>query len=231
MKLFEKVGTNPTEFLKWLLIVIGTTIAGVVAVDFFDLGWSTAEIIGTTTGAVTVWLLAKNRPLGWWWGIISVAFFIYVFYTVELYGEVTIQVFYLVTSFQAIWLWVRGGEKKKGREIKHVPMKVVAATIPLFIVGWIGAFYALQALNGALPVWDSLTTVMSITAHIYLVFRFVQSWWLWIAVDLIYIPLYLSRDLTLTSALYVAFLLMSVMGAIEFWKEVQSRKPVEVERA
>ena len=221
MALLNKIGTNLREVIIWFLVVLGTTAAGLLAVDYFDLGWSWVEVLGTTTGAVTVWLLAKNRPLGWWWSIISVICFIYVFYSVELFGEVTIQVFYLITGFQAIWIWVRGGAKKEGRPITSVPMKVVAFTVPLFIFAWVTTYFVLQALGGAAPFWDSLTTVMSITAHLWLVFRFAQSWWIWVAVDIIYIPLYLSRDLQLTSALYVVFLAMATMGAIEFWKALK----------
>lgn len=225
--LLTKIGTDSKEVLKWLLITIVATGLALLAVDVFDLGWSWVEVLGTTTGAVTVWLLAKNRPLGWWWSIVSVICFVYVFYNVELYGEVAIQIFYLITGFQAIWLWVRGGAKKEGRPITNVTWQVVAITIPLFLLSWVGVYFALEALNGAVPLVDAFTTVMSITAHLWLVFRFVQSWWLWIAVDLVYIPLYLTRDLQLTSALYVLFLMMSIMGAIGFYKDVQSRKALE----
>ena len=56
----------------------------------------------------------------------------------------------------------------------------------------------------------------------WLVFRYAQSWWIWVAVDIIYIPLYLSRDLQLTSALYVVFLAMATMGAVEFWRALKT---------
>lgn len=219
-----RVGTSTKELFNSFLVIIATTIAGMSAVSIFDLGWSTVEVIATTTGAVSVWLLAKNRPLGWWIGLISVACFIYVFYTVALYGEVGIQIFYLLTSLQAIWIWVRGGAEHEGREVSMVPWRVVAVTVPLFAIVWIASYFGLKELGGAAPFWDSLTTTMSITAHVWLVFRYAQSWWLWVTVDLIYIPLYLSRGLALTSGLYVAFLIMASMGLVRFWKEAQANR-------
>lgn len=217
-----KVGTGSKELFGSIFGIALVTIFGITAVNIFDLGWSTVEVVATTTGAVSVWLLAKNRPLGWWIGLVSVACFVYVFYTVQLYGEVGIQIFYLATSLQAIWIWVRGGAEHEGRKVAHIPWKYVRITAPLFLVSWAIAWYLLARFGGAAPMWDSLTTVMSITAHIWLVFRFAQSWWIWVSVDLIYIPLYLSRDLTLTSGLYVVFLILATMGLVRFWKEAQT---------
>ena len=68
----------------------------------------------------------------------------------------------------------------------------------------------------AAPYWDALTVVMSLTAHLYLMWRFVDSWYLWISVDVIYLPLYVSRGLALTAVLYAVFLVMSVGGLRRF---------------
>ncbi len=221
-----KLGFTVKELIVSLLVVCVATVMGLWAVNWFDLGWSSIEVLATTTGAVSVWLLAKNRPLGWWIGLISVAAFLWVFFTVELYGEVAVQMFYLVTSVQAIWIWMRGGSNHGERIVSHVPHKIAFITLGLFLVGWASAWWLLTVVNGAAPMWDSLTTVMSVTATFWLVWRYAQAWWIWVAVDLIYIPLYLSRGLKLTAALYVGFLLMATMGLISFWKEAQENDRV-----
>jgi len=58
--------------------------------------------------------------------------------------------------------------------------------------------------------------VLSLVAHVYLMGRYVESWYVWIAVDVIYIPLFASRGLYLTSGLYAAFLGMAVVGLRNF---------------
>tara|TARA_R110002072_G_scaffold150267_2_gene298561 strand:- start:277 stop:489 length:213 start_codon:yes stop_codon:yes gene_type:complete len=46
--------------------------------------------------------------------------------------------------------------------------------------------------------------------------RFVESWYLWIAVDTIYVPLYASRELYVTAGLYAVFWLLALRGLLHF---------------
>ena len=180
----------------------------------FDL--TPLEVFAVVTGAWSVWLLSRNSPLGWWIGLASVTAFGVVFFRARLFAEVGIQAFYFVTSVQAIRIWLRGGADRTERPVTDVPRRVVLVTAPLFVIGVIVLRTLLISIHGAAPFWDALTTVMSLTAHLYLMWRYVESWWIWIAVDVIYVPLYLSRGLALTSALYVGFLAMSVGGLLHF---------------
>lgn len=174
------------------------------------------EVLAVVTGAWSVWLLARNRPLGWWIALVSIASFAVVFYRVRLFAEVGIQVVYFITSAQAIWIWMRGGGQGAERPVTHVPARVWLWTLPAAAVGFVLLRSLLITADGAAPFWDALTTVMSLVAHGFLMFRLVESWWIWIAVDVIYVPLYYSRDLTLTAALYVGYLLLSISGLRTF---------------
>lgn len=180
------------------------------------------ELLAVITGAASVWLLANNRPLGWWVGLVSVTAFGWVFFQVSLFAEVAIQGFYFVTSVLAIRLWMRGGPTQSGVPVSSVPFKVVLFTVPVVVLTTLAAMLFLQRIGGAAPFWDALTTVLSLTAHLWLVRRYAESWWIWVAVDLIYVPLYFSRGLPLTSALYAVFLLMAIYGLLRFRRELQA---------
>ena len=187
-------------------------LACLALVSTFGLGWSWLEVLATATGAHCVWLLARNQVSGWWIGIVSVAAFAVVFAGARLYGEVGLQVFYIVTSIQAVWLWLRGGAAGSPREVTDVTPRVLTISTVLVAGGVAILWWVLRRVEGAAPFWDALTVGLSVTAHLWLVWRYVQAWMIWIAVDVIFVPLYLSRGLTLTAGLYVGFLIMSING-------------------
>jgi len=174
------------------------------------------EAIAVITYAWSVWLLAKNNPWGWWIGLVGTTLYGIVFYEAKLYAEVGLQVFYFITSLQAIYIWLRGGEHQTERPVGHVSWQGLTITAVLAIASVFALRAFLLAIRGAAPFWDALTTVMSLVAHLYLMGRFVESWYLWIAVDVIYVPLYASRNLYLTSFLYGIFCFMAINGLRNF---------------
>jgi nicotinamide mononucleotide transporter len=182
------------------------------------------ESFAVVTSAGGTWLLAKNKPLGWWVGLVGIVVYAIVFYRVRLFAEVGIQAVYFVTSLQAIWIWLHGGQQKKERPVGRITLRWALVTLVAAALATWGLYELLVVLRGAVPFWDAVTAVMSLVAHIYLMLRIVENWWVWIAVDVIYIPLYASRGLHLTSVLYGAFLIMSIYGLINFLRIYREQK-------
>jgi nicotinamide mononucleotide transporter len=192
-----------------------------------ELGW--LETIAVVTYAWSVWLLAKNDPAGWWIGLVGTALYGVVFYQAKLYAEVGLQGFYFITSLQAIYIWWRGGQNQTEKPVGRVSGKWLVATAILAIASVFALRWFLITIRGAAPFWDALTTVMSLVAHLYLMARWLESWYLWIAVDIIYVPLYASRHLYLTSFLYGIFALMAVRGLQNFQRIEREQRLKAVE--
>ncbi len=182
------------------------------------------EAIAAIASAWSVWLLAKNNPLGWWIGLIGVIAYAAVFYQVKLYGEVAIQSFYLITSLQAIYIWLRGGENSTEKPVCRISKLWLILTAVLVTVGVFGLRTVLVSLGGAAPFWDALTTILSAIAQLYLMERYLESWYLWIVADTIFVPLYASRGLYLTSILYAIFWLMAIHGLQNFQRIYSEQK-------
>ena len=205
-------------------IAVSILLLLLAALDAVPFELSLLEAAGVVAYAWSVWLLAKNRPLGWWVGLVGVTLYAIIFFQVQLYAEVGIQAFYFVTSLQAIYIWLRVGQRREQRPVGRVPWRWIAATVVLGVGAVFGLQALLIALRGAVPFWDALTTVLSLIAHLYLMGRFVESWYVWIAVDIIYVPLYASRGLAVTSGLYVVFLIMAIYGLITFLRTYREQR-------
>jgi nicotinamide mononucleotide transporter len=182
------------------------------------------EAIAAIASAWSGWLLAKNNPLGWWIGLIGIIAYAAVFYQVKLYGEVAIQFFYLITSLQAIYIWLRGGENSTEKPVGRINQRWLILTPVLVTVGVFGLRTVLVALGGAVPFWDALTTILSATAQLYLMKRYLENWYWWIVANTIYVPFYASRGLYLTSILYAIFWLMSIYGLQNFQRIYSEQK-------
>lgn len=170
---------------------------------------------------VSVWLLARNRPLGWWIGLVGSLLYIWIFSRPEVWlpGEILIQVYLVLTSLWGIWMWLKGGKDRHEKPVGRASPRLMAWTAVLGLVAWAALYWAFSSVEGRVPFWDSLTTVVSFIAQIYLVLRLVESWHLWIAVDVVYVPLYASRELYVTAGLYAVFLVLAWQGLVNFRRE------------
>ena len=71
-----------------------------------------------------------------------------------------------------------------------------------------------------LPWLDSSLTGFSLIAQWWQARKYLANWWLWIAVDLIYIGEYIYKHLNLTAGLYGFFVLLAILG-LRDWQRAQ----------
>lgn len=180
------------------------------------------EVAANAAMAASVVLAGRNSIHTWWLGIIGCSLFGVLFLRTQLYADATLQVFLIATSAVGWWQW-RHRERAPRRAIGHgkpVDMLAAAAAGVLAAVAY-GAF--LDARTDAhAPFADSLVLMLSVIAQLLLMRRRVETWWFWIAVNIVAIPLFASRGLWLTSALYTGYLVNAVV-ALHHWKKLEAR--------
>ncbi|NKS16886.1 nicotinamide riboside transporter PnuC [Rhodococcus hoagii] len=185
---------------------------------------SWAEVLGFVTGAWCVWLVGRQSVWNWPIGIANNLVWILLFATAGLFADSALQVVYIAL---AVWGW-RNWVQGRAGETLAVTGTTGTEWVWLAGAGIAGTGALMLLLNTAtsstVPFWDAVTTVLSLLATWGQATKRWESWLLWIAADLIYIPLYLHKGLTLTALLYAGFLLLCVRGLLA-WRRSRATDP------
>ncbi len=190
------------------------------------------ETFGVITGIVNVWLLARQNIWNWPVGLANNALYVAVFLASGLYGDAGLQLVFIVLGITGWWNWRQSAKVPTQRVpaqtdvrialcVQTTPRMTWAWLLPVTIFSALGLrWFLARFTNSTVPGWDGLTTALSLAATYLQIKKLLETWWLWILVDLIYIPLYYAKDLWRTSLLYVVFLALCVMGLRQWEREL-----------
>jgi nicotinamide mononucleotide transporter len=176
------------------------------------------ELGGALVSAWAVWLTARRRPWCWPVGLVSVLVYGWIFIDARLYSDALLQLAFagLIVYGWRRWLQNLGDD---GR-VQLAPLPIVQA-IGHVAIGAVAALllgYSMHRwTNAALPWLDAALTAFSLVAQWWQGRRHVAAWWLWIAVDVIYIGEYIYKHLLITSVLYAGFVVLAVIG-LRAWR-------------
>lgn len=193
--------------------------------EAFSVPVTVIEIIGFVTGGVCVWLVAKQNIWNWPIGILNNAAFLILFIGAGLYADATLQIIFAVIAIYGWYKWTHA----KGMELATLPVsystwKERSALFTLTALATIaGVTGLLHLTNSDVALWDTLILTMSLAATYYQAKKHIDSWFIWIAVDVISVPLYFSRGLVLTSILYFIFLCICIKGLIDWKKDYKAQ--------
>lgn len=87
------------------------------------------------------------------------------------------------------------------------------------------ALYLSRQTDASLTFWDATTTVLSQVAQYMLAKKWIENWWVWISVNVLYSGVYAFKGLYLTSAQQLVFIALSVMGYLAWRKELLGAPP------
>jgi nicotinamide mononucleotide transporter len=184
---------------------------------------SSVEWIAALLGVVNVALVVRRSMWNYPFGLAMVTLYFFVFADAKLYSDALLQIFFFAINFYGWWNWTRAD--KVDDRIAVVLME------PASRMMWIGGTFAgilawgtlmARFTDAAAPYPDATVAGLSVAAQILQSRRRVESWILWIAVDVLAIGLFLSRGLNVTAGLYVIFLVLAVAGLVEWKKKVTS---------
>ena len=184
---------------------------------------SAAEIAANALNTAAILLAGRNSVHTWWTSILGCALFGWVFYATQLYADVTLQIFFVVSSVLGWRRWLRN---RAGVElpVRHTSWPVIVALALAGILTTIAYGSLLHRFTSAYaPFLDSVVLAFSVLGTFLLIDRRVESWWCWLIVNTVAVPLYASRGLHLTAVLYVGYWINAIV-ALRKWRAL-ARQP------
>jgi nicotinamide mononucleotide transporter len=196
-----------------------------VAFDLAGQPVSWAELLGFVSGILTVALAVAQRVSTFPVGIANNVFFFVLFADADLFADASLQIVYAVLSAAGWWSWLRLGPGRTELDVSGASPRLLALTAAGVIACAVVLVPVLRAAGDSAPALDGITTAMSLGAQLLLNLKKLETWYVWMAVDVVYLPLYLSRDLYLTALVYAVFLGLCVAGLGQ-WRGALRQAPV-----
>jgi nicotinamide mononucleotide transporter len=177
----------------------------------------------TTTILGLAYILLEYKASAWMWavGFVMQALGIVLYYDKGLYADCGMEFYYLSMTAYGYWKWIRGSAKKEPLPITFFPKRLILPWLVIIAAVW-GVIYWLLVTftNSNVPLVDSFTTALSIVGIWALAHKYLEQWFIWIAVDVVTCVLYFYKDIPFKASLYGLYVVIAVLGYLKWRKMV-----------
>ena len=164
----------------------------------------------------------RNNILVYPTGLIGTGIFVYILLNFSLLGDTIINAYFFLMSIYGWYFWSRKKDEVlinqvstvNRNEIKYLFILAISSLIFIYFV-----YDYFDKWNNWTAYVDNITTAIFFVAMWLMARRKVESWIFWIIGDLITVPLYFYKGLTISSIQYIIFLILAVLGYIS-WKKI-----------
>lgn len=218
-----------------------------IGVGGYDLSW--IEAIATLAGLICIWLASLEKISNYAFGLINVTLFAIIFFQIQLYASLLLQLFFFGANLYGWYAWSRQAKDNEAMlRIRWLPLPkamawmavcVGAITLMTLFIDPVFAFLTrivvgvMQAfgLNVAVPVlqpdafpfWDSCLMVLSIAAMILMTRKYVENWLLWVVINVISVGVFARQGVYAMSLEYVLLTFIALNGCRIWIKSARER--------
>lgn len=182
------------------------------------------EIAGAVLSVLAVWLTVRQNSLCWPIGIVSVVLYAWVYFTARLYADSGLQLIYVALQAYGWHAWLHGGANRTELPVSRIPGKTMAI---LLSTGGIAAVILGALLSrhtdASIPYLDATTTAFSLVAQWMQTRKWIEHWIVWIVVDVVYVGMLIYKKLNVTAGLYALFIVLAVMGLVQWRKALSAQ--------
>lgn len=196
--------------------------------EFLTAHW--LDIVTTILGLA--YILLEYRASLWMWavGFMMQALGIVLYYQKGLYADCGMEFYYLSMTIYGWWRWARvdtTSPTTEGHEetlpIRHIPRRVLLRWSLIMIIAWATIYWLLITFtNSTVPLADSFTTALSLVGIWALAHKYLEQWFIWIAVDVVTCILYWHKDIPFKASLYALYVIIAIAGYMK-WKRMSKQ--------
>lgn len=189
----------------------------------YTLNLSVISLISGCLGVCSVCLASQGSIFTYLFGFAQVVTYTYLCVTQRFYAEIAINVYYFVTMIYGVFVWKRrlNTESKERvvvtRRLK-TPTILLIAVLTLAgsaLVGWGLAAWT----DDTQPYLDAFTTVPALVAQVLMILVFREHWFIWLAVDILSVVLWLRAGDYCMAAQY-AFWCANCLYGLRRWSSL-----------
>ncbi|MCL2894696.1 nicotinamide riboside transporter PnuC [Brenneria tiliae] len=203
----------------------------------YDLSW--IEAVGTLFGLLCIWLASQEKTINYLFGLINVTLFAVIFFQIQLYASLLLQIFFFAANIYGWYAWSRKTDANQLElKVRWLPLPKLLGWAAVCVVAiglmtrYIDAVFAvltriavsaMQALGlgaqmpelqpDAFPFWDSTMMVLSIVAMILMTRKYVENWLLWVVIDVISVVIFAYQGVYAMAVEYAILTLIALNGS------------------
>jgi nicotinamide mononucleotide transporter PnuC len=188
-------------------------------ITFFAEHW--LDIVTTILGLAYILLEYKASIWMWLVGFLMQALGIVLYYQKGLYADCGMEFYYLAMTVYGYWRWIKPkANSQKPIAIRHFPKRLILPWLLLISAVWALIYWLLVTFtNSNVPLADSFTTALSIVGIWALAHKYLEQWFIWIAVDIVTCALYFYKDIPFKASLYGLYVIIAIAGFIK-WRQM-----------
>ncbi|WP_180027999.1 nicotinamide riboside transporter PnuC [Acinetobacter sp. YH16032] len=183
---------------------------------------SLLEIISVLMSVLGVTLTIRRNI--WCWPVNLVAYGLYakLFYDYQLYGETILQCVFIGLGVYGWWIWKAQFKQQEQLAINRIQgLRIIKHVFFTMLAGFIFGLGLDYFTDASIPYLDAQLASLSLLITYWTSKRYLEIWPAWIAVDIIYVMMFMYKDLYLTAGLYGAFIVLALLGYLQWKKKYQ----------
>lgn len=207
---------NKNKYFDYIFMLLGIIIQ---VVCFIFTGDAVLSFICGLSGVINVVLCSQKKLSFYFFAYIQMFTYIIIIFQQHLYGELAENIFYVITTTIALFLWIKNYNKEEKEVIaRKLSKQAWILCCSIFIISTILLYIILLKTNDPRPFLDAISTVPAFIAQILLMLRYREQWIMWFIVDVATLILWISIGNIFMIMQYIFWIINCIYGYIN-WSE------------